>query len=99
MINATDTPVQAAHHVYASPYLYIADWLSHDKHAENKDYEIAGMNMNVNAITASLYILGSSSVEDIQAKTHEDTLLQKQKGIYIIQGWLHKGIEVDHSMK
>ena len=29
------------------PYLYIVEWLSHNKQTENKDQEIAGININI----------------------------------------------------
>ena len=32
------------------PDLFIADWLSRQSHKENKNEEISGMHMNINAI-------------------------------------------------
>ena len=34
----------------ASPDFFIADWLSRQNHKDDKDKEIAGMQMNVNSV-------------------------------------------------
>ena len=38
------------------PYLYITDWLSKQSHTENKEKEIDGMRLNIDAISKLTYI-------------------------------------------
>ena len=61
------------------PDLYIADWLSRNNHTEGKDQEITGININMNAISTTGNNPGCTSIEDMQASTHEDAHLQKLK--------------------
>ena len=68
--------------------LYIAHWLSWNNHTENRDQEIPGRGINVNAISTSVNMPLCTSIEDIQAATQEGTNQQKLKS-YIIQGWPH----------
>ena len=49
------------------PDLYIADWLSRNHHVENKDWEIAGLNVSMLAINTSMGISICTSIENIQA--------------------------------
>ena len=65
------------------------DWLLQNNHTINRDQEITGMNISMHANSTSVNILVCTSIEDIQAATHEDSDLQKVKS-YIIQGWSHK---------
>ena len=58
-------------------YLYIMDWLFHNM-------EIAGIKVNMNAISISVNIPVCTLIEDIQGATH-DAPLQEMKA-YIIQG-------------
>ena len=51
------------------PDLYIVDWMSRNKHIENKDQEITGMNINVIVINISVYIPVCRSIEHIYAST------------------------------
>ena len=37
-----------------SPELYIADWLSHNNHTENREQEITGMNVNIPTICTAV---------------------------------------------
>ena len=87
------------HNIYRpGPELYIADWLSYNNHKENWDLEIAGMSVNVNAISTSVNIPLHMSIEDIHTTLHEDTHLQELKA-YTIQGWPPQRDEVEHRMK
>ena len=74
--------------------LYVADWLSHNNHAQNKDKEI----MNVNIISMSMNIPVCMSIEYIQTATCEDAHLQKLQA-YITQGLPHKREEVESMRK
>ena len=80
------------------PNTYIINKLSSYNHEEKRDQETAGMRVNVNAIRTSVNIPVCTSIQEIQAPTHEDAYLQELKA-YIIQGWSYKKEEVDHSTK
>ena len=71
------------------PDLYVTDWLARNNHTEDKDKAITGMNINVIAISTTVNMPVFTSIEYIQAATHEDAHLQKLKS-YIIHGWPHK---------
>ena len=72
------------HSIYKpGPDLYIADWLSHNNHAENKDQEVAGMSINVSAISTSVDMLVCTCIEDIQAAIHEECTPSGAEAIYI----------------
>ena len=75
--------------------LYTADWLSQNNHEGNRDQEITCMNLNVSAISTSVNMPVSTSIEDIQV-THEDAHMQKLRS-YIIQDWPHKEDELENS--
>ena len=77
--------------------LYIVDWLSWNNHNKNKDQEIAGISINVSAISPSVNMQVCMCIEDIDTATWEDTHQQELK-VYIIQDWPHKKEEVEHSM-
>ena len=68
--------------------LYIADWLSRNNDTEDRDQEIIGMSINVNAIITTINMPVCTSIEDIHAATHEDAHLQKLKS-GIIHDWPH----------
>ena len=58
------------HIIYKTgPDLYIADWLSQNNHAENKDQKTAAMSINVNVISTSVNMSVYTSTEDIEAAT------------------------------
>ena len=59
-----------------------------ENHAENRDWEITGININVSAISTALNMLVCTSIEAIQVPTHEDGNLQKLKS-YILQDRPH----------
>ena len=48
-----------------------------NKHTEDSDQEITGMNINVNAISTAVNGPVCTPTRDIQAATHEDAHLQK----------------------
>ena len=79
------------------PDLYIADWLSRNNHAEDRDQEIIGMNKNVNAISTAVNMLVCISTEDIQVVTYEDASLEKVR-LYVIQGLPHKEDKLEHNI-
>ena len=51
----------------------IGSW---NKHAENRDQEITGMNINMHAISTLVNIPVCTSIEDIQVATREVADLQ-----------------------
>ena len=53
------------------PDLYMMEWLSHNSHAKIRDHKIAGMCVNVNAITTSVTMPVCTSKEDIKAAIHD----------------------------
>ena len=56
------------HIVYKpGPNLYILDWLLQKNNMENRDEEITGMNINMQALSTSVKITIWTSIEDIQA--------------------------------
>ena len=68
------------------PELFITDWLSKHNHMENKDKEIHGMDVRVDAIQISTNGPEYMSIQNIQQATAKDKHLQHLKG-YIIAGW------------
>ena len=58
------------------PELFIADWLSRYSHMENKDEEILGMDMRVDALQTSVNIPEYMSILQIQQVTTQDEHLQ-----------------------
>ena len=55
------------------PGSYIMDWLFQSNHTENKDEQIKGMHINVNAISTLVNMPVCTYIEDIQVATQEDT--------------------------
>ena len=51
------------------PDLYIEDWLSQNKHTENRDQEIKAIDINVHAISTLVSVLICTSIEHIQVAT------------------------------
>ena len=47
--------------------LFIADWMSWSNHTENKEQEIAGMSINISAISTIVNMPACMSVEDRHA--------------------------------
>ena len=45
--------------------LYILDWLSHHKHAENRDHKITDMNISIHTISTTVDIPICMSIVDI----------------------------------
>ena len=80
------------------PYLYITGWLSRNKNTEDKDQELTGMNINVNAISTIVNMPVCKSIEDINLASLKDGHLQKLKA-YIIYGWPQKRqIKTEHQV-
>ena len=50
------------------PDLYIMDWQSQNNHAENGDQEVAGMNINVSAISTSVNMSVCTTINLINPK-------------------------------
>ena len=64
--------------------LFMADWLSGQNHEEDKNEEIAGMQVNINNIVASTNI-PECMMWELQHDTDQDNHLQQLK--CIIKGW------------
>ena len=58
------------------PELYAVDSLSQHNHTENRDQEIAGMNIGIHTISTVVDIPVFTSIEDIRAATNEVAELQ-----------------------
>ena len=54
------------------PYLFITDWLSRHNHTENKDAEIPGMDVKVDAIQTMTNIPECMSKQQSQQATSHD---------------------------
>ena len=67
------------------PALFIADWLSRQNYKENKDAEIPGMQLNIDAIQTT-NIPDCMTIKQLQQATSQDYHLQQLKE-YIIRGW------------
>ena len=68
------------------PDLFTADWLSRHNHTENKDTEIPGMDIKVNAIQTATNISECMSIPQLHQTTAQDNHLPCLKG-YIIRAW------------
>ena len=64
------------------PDLFVADWLSKHYHKENKDEEILGMNININAICMATDIPNFTSAQEIQQASVKD-----DHWVSIIEDW------------
>ena len=73
------TAVQGLHYVEVWPRHILTDWLSRNNHTEDKDQEIIGMNINVNAISTTVNMPVCTSTEDIQVTTCEGAHFKKLK--------------------
>ena len=58
--------------------------MSRQKHKENKDTEIPGMDMKADAIQTATNILDCMSIPQLQQATAQDDHLQLLKGFIII---------------
>ena len=79
------------------PDLYIADWLSHHNHLENRNWEIAGMSINIYRINTKIDIPVYMSIEDVRAAVSEDTELQMLQTL-IIRGLPQNKEELEPSL-
>ena len=61
------------------PDPFIVDWLSRQNHKENKDAEIPGMQLNINAIQTSTNISDCMKIHKLQQTTSQDEHLQSLK--------------------
>ena len=68
------------------PDLYIADWLSHYNHTENRNQEITGMSISINKISTVVDFPICTLIEDIRAAMSEDAELQMPQ-THITRGW------------
>ena len=71
---------------------FIAYWLSHEKHKENKDKAIYGMDIRVDTIQMSTNVPQCMSVQQIQQATVQDEHLQWLKGYIIASIPRHQSI-------
>ena len=59
--------------------LFMADWLSRQKHKEDIDEEIEGMQVKVNSIETSINIPECTTICKLQQETEPDNQLQQLK--------------------
>ena len=64
----------------------MADWLFRQNHNENKDEEIKGMQISINAIQLTSYVPECMIFSELKEAASQDQHL-KQLMKYIIQGW------------
>ena len=62
------------------------EWLSKQNHKEDKDEDIAGMQVNINNIETSTDIPECIIIHDLQHETDQDNHFQQLKEC-IIKGW------------
>ena len=77
----------------SGPDLYIADWLSHHNHTENKDQEIADMEINICTLSMAIGIPTCISIEDTRNVMSINTELQMLQ-TYIIRGWTQNKVDL-----
>ena len=56
--------------------LYIANWMLHNNHVENKNQEVADRNISLHTISAIVDIPICTSIKDIKVATEENAELQ-----------------------
>ena len=66
--------------------LFIADWVSRQSHKEDKDEEIAGIQVNINTIETATNIPECMMIYELQHETATDNHLQQLKE-FITKGW------------
>ena len=64
----------------------IADWLSRQNYNENKDKEITGMQISLNALQSTTIIPKCMTMQGLQEATSQDQYLQCLME-FVIQGW------------
>ena len=64
----------------------MADWMSRHNHSKNKGEEITGMQISINVIQSSTYILQCMTMCELQETMSQEQFLQHLME-YIIQGW------------
>ena len=67
------------------PDLFMADWLSRH-HSKNKDEEIMGMQISMNAIQSTTNVPECMTMHELQGAMSQDQHL-KHLIEYVIQGW------------
>ena len=80
-----------------SPDLYIVDWLSQHNHAENRDGEIAGMNISIYILNTAIDIPICTLIEYIRTAMSKDAELQILQA-HIIREWLQSKDELEPSL-
>ena len=68
------------------PEIFIADWLLRHNHRKGKDKQIKGMDVQVDAIQATMEMPECVSVAEIQQASSLDNHLKQLKDI-MITGW------------
>ena len=95
MHHTAHPPVQCAHTYKHCPDMYIADWLPHHIHTENRDQEIA--DICIHAINTALDVPICTLIEDIRAAVSKDIELQMLQA-NIIGQWPQNKDELRHSL-
>ena len=66
--------------------LFIADWLSRQNHKENKNAEIPGMQLNIDATQTITNIPDCMTIQQLQQTNSQHDHIQQLKD-YILRGW------------
>ena len=64
--NSALAPIQCAHTIEAWSRSILSDWLYHENHTEGNNQELAGVNINMHALSMAIDIPVKTSVEDIK---------------------------------
>ena len=73
---AKNSPIPVQILYVPGPKIFIADWLSHHNHKENKDEPIQGMDISLYAIQSMTDVPECMSISQIQQTMAQDGHLQ-----------------------
>ena len=81
-----NTSEQGQNDIQTRTNFFMADWLPRQNYNENKDEEIKGMQININAIQLTINVPYCMTFNELKDVTSPDQHL-KQLLEYLIQGW------------
>ena len=81
-----------------SANLYIADWLSQHNHTENRDQDIAGVNINIHTVSTVVDVPVCMLIEDLRAAMRKDAELQMPQ-VHKIKAWPQNKDETEPSLR
>ena len=80
------------------PDIFIAEWLSRQKHSKDKDAEILGLQLGINIIQTTTNISECMTIHELQEVTCQDKHMWCLKE-YIIQDWPEYRDHVQQDMR